>query len=142
MLYCHLCQWKIQSLYNSKSYLLFCQNSIQQAEVHRFLIYQERDFLQNLNEVSNLGLCSRILCYEKTPEITKGGHFFCNFLSVVNTLVKKISIINSQHLLLVSSHVLNLSVAFDANFLRSILFIPSKTLRKLSLLFFGGNVPT
>ena len=69
-------------------------------------------------------------------EIAKRGRFFCTFLSVVNTLVKKISIINSRHLFLVSSHVFNSSVAFDANFLRSFLLIPFGILRKLSLLFF------
>ena len=76
----------------------------------------------------------------KNTEITKRGRFFCTFLSVVNTLVKKISIINSPHLFLVSSHVFNSSVAFDADFLISFLSIPSKILRKFSLLFFGGNV--
>ena len=66
MLYCHLCQWKIQSLYNLKfSFLLFCQDYMQHTEVHQFLIYRERDLLQYLNEVLNLGLCSRILCYGK-----------------------------------------------------------------------------
>ena len=82
---------------------------------------------------------SNSLLRENT-EIAKGGRFFCTFLSIVNTLAKKISIINSHYLLLVSSDVFNSSVAFDANFLRSFHFIPSKILRKLSLLFFGGNV--
>ena len=69
MLYCHLCQWKIQSLYNLEFYfLLFCQGYIQQKEVHQFLIYRERDFLHYLNGVLNLGLGSRILCYGKTPK--------------------------------------------------------------------------
>ena len=36
-------------------------------KVHQLLIYRERDFLQYLNGVLNLGLCSRIL-YGKTPK--------------------------------------------------------------------------
>ena len=85
----------------------------------------------------NLGVSSLVLFYEKAP---KSGHFFCTFLFVLNALVKKISIINSHHLFVVSSHVFNSSVAFDANLLRSFLFIPSKILQKSSLLVFGGNV--
>ena len=38
------------------------------------------------------------------------------------------------------SHVLNSSVAFDANFLTYFPFILSKILRKLSLLLFWGNI--
>ena len=53
---------------------------------------------------------------------------------------QKISTINSQDLFLVSPHVFNSSVACDASFLRSFLFIPSKILRKLSLVVLGGNV--
>ena len=72
MLYRRLCQWKIQPLYNLKLYfLLFSQDYIQQAEVHQFLIYLEKDFLQYLNEVLNLGLSSRILCCGKNTEIRK-----------------------------------------------------------------------
>ena len=70
MLYRHLCQWKIQSFYNLKFYfLLFWQ------EVHQCLIYRERDFLQDLKGVLNLGLCSPIFCYGKTPE-SKGMTLF------------------------------------------------------------------
>ena len=53
---------------------------------------------------------------------------------------QKISIINLHHIFLVSSHVFKWSVGFHANFLRSFLFISSKILGKLSLLFFGGNI--
>ena len=71
----------------------------------------------------------------KNTGILKGAHFFYTLLSASNTLVTKISIINSPI-------IINSSVAFDANFLRSFFFISSKILRKLSLLFFGGNVAT
>ena len=140
MLYRHLCQWKIQSLYNLKFYLFFCQDYIQQTEVHQFLIYRERDFLQYLNGVLNLGLCGRILCYEKKLKLEREDTFNLYLYVCCKHFSQKISIINSHHLFLVSSNVFNSSVAFDANFLRSFLFIPFKILRKLSLLFFGGNV--
>ena len=82
---------------------------------------------------------SNPLLWKKTKMVTD-GRFFSTFLSILNTLVKKILIINSHHLFLVSLHVFKSSVAFDANFLRPFLFIPSKILRKLSLLVFWGNV--
>ena len=76
----HLCQWKIKSLYNLKFYfLLFCQDYNQQMEVHQFLIYWEREFLQYLNGVLNLGLCSRILCYGKTPKSQRVDSFSVPF---------------------------------------------------------------
>ena len=56
-----------------------------------------------------------------------------------NHFSPKTSIIDSHHLLLVSSHVLNSLVAFYGNF-RSSPLIPFKILQKLSLLLFGGNV--
>ena len=120
----------IQNFY----FLLFCQDYIKQRVAHQVLIYRKTDFLQYLNGVLSLGLSSRILCYGKTPKLQKDGTF-CTFLSVVNTLVKKISIINSHHLFLVLSHLFNSSVAFDNNFPRFFLFIPSKILQKLSLQF-------
>ena len=73
---------------------------MQQREVHQCLIYQERDFLHYLDGVLNLSLFSRIPRYGKDNEILKGGCLFCTFLSVLN-----ISVINSHHLFLVSSHV-------------------------------------
>ena len=82
---------------------------------------------------------SNPLLWKKTKMVT-GGRFFSTFLSILNTLVKKILIINSHHPFLVSLHVFKSSVAFDANYLRPFLFIPSKILRKLSLPVFGGNV--
>ena len=76
MLYCHLCQWKIQSLYNLECYfLLFCQGYVQQKEVNQFLIYQEGEFLHYLNGVLNLGLFIRILCYGK-HQTRKGKTLF------------------------------------------------------------------
>ena len=89
----------------------------------------------------NLGLFSRnSKNNQKNTDIAKGGHFFCAFLSALSTWVKETSIINSHHLFLVSSHVFNSLVTFDANFLRSFPFILSKILRKLSLLFLRRNV--
>ena len=134
MLYRHFCQQKIQSLYDLKFYFLFCQDYIQQTEVHQFLIYRERVFLQCLNGVLNLGLCSQILCYEKNRNCKRRTLFLYFFLCYKH-FSQKISITNGQHLFLVSSHVFNSSVAFDVNFLRSFLFIPSKISRKLSLQF-------
>ena len=57
-------------------------------EVHQFLIYWERGFLEYLNGVLNLGLCSRIYCYGKTPKSQREDDFFVPFC-LVNALVKK-----------------------------------------------------
>ena len=76
----------------------------------------------------------------KNTEIVKGTYFFCTFFSVLNTLLEKTTIINWNHLFFVLSQVFSSSVAFDANFLRSFLFIPSKILRKLWLHVFGGII--
>ena len=69
----------------------------------------------------------------------KGRTLFLYLLVCCKHFSEEIQIINSHHLFLVS-HVFNSSVAFDANFLRSFLFIPSKILRIFLLLFLGGNV--
>lgn len=55
MWYHNLCQLKIQFLCNLKLYfLLFFQDCMQQTDDHYFLIYWERDILQDLNGVFNL----------------------------------------------------------------------------------------
>ena len=52
MLYRHLNQWKIQSIYDLEFYfLLFYQGYIQQKESRPFLFYRERDFLHYLNRI-------------------------------------------------------------------------------------------
>ena len=83
MLYHHLCQWKIQSLYNEELYLLFfCQGYVQQ-DVHQFLIYWERDFLHYLNGELNLGVCSRIINDGKIPKSQREDAFSVSFCLLV-----------------------------------------------------------
>ena len=73
------------------------------------------------------------------PENRKGRTPILYLFVCFNHFSPKTSIIDSHHLLLVSSHVLNSLVAFYGNF-RSSPLIPFKILQKLSLLLFGGNV--
>ena len=79
MLYRHLYQWKIQSLYNLKVYFLLFSQGFIQTDRGQFLIYRERDFLHYLNGVLNLGLTSRILCYGKTPKFQREDAFSVHF---------------------------------------------------------------
>ena len=52
MLYRHLNQWKIQSIYRLEFYfVLFYQGYIQQNDSRPFLFYWERDFLPYLNRI-------------------------------------------------------------------------------------------
>ena len=78
---------------------------------------------------------------KKKYQNCKWRTLFLYFFVCFKHFGQKISIINSHHLFLVSSHAFNSSVAFEVNFLiSSFPFIPSKIPPKLSLLFLGGNV--
>ena len=116
MLYRHLCQCKIQYLYNLEfCFLLFCQGYMQQNEAHEFLIYRGRDLLHYLNGELNLGLCSRSLCYREQRN-RKGRTVFMYLFVCFKNFSRKISITNLHHFFLISSnvftHQLHLMVTF------------------------------
>ena len=137
---CSACNIQIQSLYNLEFYfLLFCQGYTTERSSSIFNLLGKMFFTLSKWRIELRFMQLNPLLWKNT-KIAKGRCFFLYLFVCFKCFSKKISIINSHHLFLVSSHVFNSSVAFDANFLRSFLFIPSKILRRLSLLFFARNV--